>query len=1043
MKNSTIFSLFLCLLSAQFSVSQTKTTTQSISENLYQSLEYRNIGPFRGGRSTTVTGVSGDIFTYYMGTTGGGVWKTTDAGTTWKNISDHFFNTTGIGDVTVAPSDPNIIYVGTGEGPVRGVKTSHGDGVYKSTDAGKTWKHVGLEASRHISRVFVHPKNPNKVYVAAQGNPWGPNEERGIYLSENGGDTWEKILYVNENSGFGDLTVDASNPDFMMATSWDFNRKPWVVQSGGPGSKVFKTTDGGKTWKKIDKGLPKLKGKMGIAISPANPKIVYMAIEALGEKGGVYRSDNAGESFVQTTNDPTTYARAWYYMHIIADPTDEDELWVLNSWAMKSIDGGKTFVGMRGSHVDHHDMWINPDNNNIMINGNDGGGSVTFNGGESWSTLMNQPTGQFYRVIADNQYPYRVYSGQQDNSTIAIDSRVEDSGIGEMHWDIMRAGESSTVALDPDNPRYVYSTYFASNFVEWDRDIDNTRMVRPYPERVSGEQPKNLKYRANWNGPVIVSPHNPSLIYYGSQYMMKSTDRGITWQVISEDLTRNNKDHQGKGGFPISNEQITAESYNNLFNIEESPITEGVIWVGSDDGLVHLTKDGGQTWTNVTPKGLKETIINVVEPSSHDPATAYFAAAGYKLNDFTPQIYKTTNYGATWEKIVNGIPNNTFARTVREDPDRKGLLYAGTETGVFVSFNDGRQWLPLQNNLPEVPITDLRVKRKDLVVATQGRSLWILDDLTPLHEISQKVAEADYYLYKPRETSTELSIAYSADEGFGENPPSGVQINYVLNKAIDQDLPMSIEIMDETGKVIHSEYSNKPKTECDAYLRPQLKRSVGAHRYQWNMKIGRYDCIKELVATSRNLSAYDATPGNYKVKLKIGGFEQIQDFVISIDPRLLNSIPNVAEAYIERFQISESVFNGATEMSKGVRGLRQVKEQLEFILKVSKDDKVVSQGNALNNTIDEWISRILQKDLRTQQHNYQFEARLLIKFKDFIGSIDEGNLPVTQGTRDVAKDYLAIWNGHKNDLESIKKVDIKDYNVLLKEAGLPEIYLAK
>jgi photosystem II stability/assembly factor-like uncharacterized protein len=1035
---------FLVVLSFSiFSIvdAQTKSTSNQIDQKLYESLTYRNIGPFRGGRSTAVTGVPGQILTYYMGTTGGGVWKTTDAGNTWQNISDGFFNTTGIGDVTVAPSDPNIIYVGTGEGPVRGVKTSHGDGVYKSTDGGTTWKHMGLEATRHISRVYVHPKNPNKVYVAAQGNPWGSSEERGLYVSENGGETWKKILYVNENSGFGDLTVNASNPDIMMATSWDFNRKPWVVQSGGSGSKVFKTTDGGLTWKEIEKGLPKLKGKMGISISPANPNIVYMAIEALGEKGGVYRSDDAGESFKQTTNDPTTYARAWYYMHIIADPTDEDELWVLNSSAMKSIDGGKTFKGMRGSHVDHHDIWINPNNSDIMINGNDGGGSVTFNGGDTWSTLMNQPTGQFYRVITDNQYPYRLYSGQQDNSTIAIDSRVADDGIGEMHWDIMRAGESSTVAFDPDNPRYVYSTYFASNFIEWDRDIDNTRMIMPYPEHVSGEQPKNLKYRANWNGPVIVSPHNPSVIYYGSQYMMKSTDRGITWDVISEDLTRNDKSHQGKGGTPISNEQITAESYNNLFNIEESPITEGVIWVGSDDGLVHLTRDGGKTWTNVTPKGLNESIINVVEPSPHDAATAYFAAAGYKLNDFTPHIYKTSNYGASWEKIVNGIPDNTFARTIREDPDRKGLLYAGTETGVFVSFDDGKQWQPLQNNLPEVPITDLRVKRKDLVVATQGRSLWILDDLTPLHEISKKVADASYYLYKPRGTYTALSIAYSVDNGMGQNPPSGVQLNYVLNKEVDQDVSMSMEILDANGNVIYSEYTNQEKTECDAFTRPQLKRSVGAHRYQWNMKVGRFDCIKELVTTSSNLSAYDAPPGAYKVTFKVGDFEQTQDFEINIDPRILNSFPNASEAYKERDKISASIFKGATEMSKGVRDLRQVKQQLDFILEVAKDAKVISNGTDLNKNIDDWIAKILQKELRTQQHNYQFEARLLVKFKNFLNSIGEGNMPVTQGTIDVSRDYLAKWNGFSSELQTIKNRDIKNYNALLKQAGLPEIYL--
>ena len=1039
MKN-TIYPLLACLCFASLCHGQKKTQVPVIDENLYQSMAYRNIGPFRGGRSTTVTGIPDDIFTYYMGATGGGVWKTADGGNTWQNISDGFFNTTGIGDITVAPSDTNIIYVGTGESPVRGVKTSHGDGVYKSIDAGKTWRHMGLAATRHISDVYVHPKNPNKVYVAAQGNPWGPNEERGIYLSEDGGEHWEKILYVNEDSGIVDMTFDPNNPNFMMVTSWDFRRKPWVVKSGGPGSRVHKTTDGGKTWKVITKGLPELKGKMGISISPKNPNIVYMAIEALGKEGGVYRSDDAGESFKQTSNDATTYARAWYYMHIIADPNDEDQVWVMNSFAMKSIDGGKTFTGNPGSHVDHHDLWINPNNSDIMINANDGGGSVTYNGGKTWSTLMNQPTGQFYRAITDNQYPYRIYSGQQDNSTIAIDSRVVDDGIGQMHWDIMRAGESSTVALDPDNPRYVYSTYFASNFVEWDRDIDNTRMVRPYPERISGEQPKNLKYRANWNGPVIVSPHNPNVIYYGSQYMMKSTDRGVSWEVISDDLTRNDKEHQGKGGMPISNEQITAESYNNLFNIEESPIEEGIIWVGSDDGLVHLTKDGGKTWTNVTPKGLAESIINVVEPSPHDPATAYIAVAGYKMNDFSPHIYKTNDFGVTWAQIVNGLPGDTFARTVREDPDRKGLLYAGTETGVFVSFNDGMQWQPLQNNLPEVPITDLRVKRQDLVVATQGRALWILDDLTPLHQISDKVAKAAYFLYRPKDVYTHLSVAYSIDDGQGKNPPPGAQLHYVLNKEVGENIPMSMEILDPVGKVIHLEATNRPLVGCDTLVKPQLAKSLGAHRYQWNMKVGRFDCLTELATTNRDLSAYDAPPGKYQARLTIGDFTQTQEFEIKIDPRLEKSIDRVAEAYVERDRLSSSIYEGATEMAKGVRDLRKIQQQLDFILEVSSAQEVLEKGRDLRNTTDKWIEKILQKEMRTYQSNYQFEARLLIKFKDFLNEISGGNLPVSQGMRDVTQDYLQQWKLLDADLQTIKNEDVTRYNAILKQAGLPELY---
>lgn len=1039
MKKLTFLCL-ACLCMAPFSFGQRKSTTPNITESLYGSMAYRNIGPFRGGRVTTVEGIPNDIFTYYMGATGGGLWKTTDGGATWNNISDGFFNTTGIGDITVAPSDHNIVYVGTGESCIRGVKTSHGDGMYKSTDAGKTWKHIGLAETRHIGEVYVHPKNPDWVYVAAQGNPWGKDEHRGLYLSKNGGESWEKILYVSDDSGIVDMTVSDEDPNFMMVTSWQFQRKPWALTSGGPNSKVFKTTDGGKTWKETGKGLPKLKGKLGIDISPANPNIVYMVVEAKEREGGVYRSDDAGETFKHTSNDATTFARPWYYIHVIADPNDEDEIWVMNSFAMKSIDGGKTFSGEPFTHVDHHDMWINPNDSNIMINANDGGAAVTYNGGKSWSSIYNQPTGQFYRALTDNGHPYRVYSGQQDNSTIAIDSRVMDDGIGEMHWDVMRAGESSTVALDPNNPRFVYSTYFASNFVEWDRDIDNTRMVRPYPERISGEQPKNLKLRANWNGPVIVSPHNPNVIYYGSQYVMKSTDRGVTWETISEDLTRNNKDHQGEGGGPITNEQITAESYNNLFNIEESPLREGVVWVGSDCGLVHVTQDGGKTWTNVTPRGLPEAIINVVEPSPHDAATAYIAVAGYKLNNFTPMIYKTTDYGTSWQKIVNGLPGDTFARSVREDPDRKGLLYAGTETGMYVSFTDGQQWLPLQNNLPEVPITDLRVQRKDLVVTTQGRAIWILDDLTPLHQITDAVAAADYYLYQPRDTHAELSVAYSIDGGYGQNPPKGVQLHYLNNKAVGEGTPMALEILDGNGTVIHAEYTDHPRTGCDTLVKPQLKKGLGAHRYSWNMKVGRFDCLTELHTTNRDLSAYDAAPGNYQVRLTVGDQVQTRNFAITVDPRIKTSVQNVEAAYAERDGLSRSIYEAATQMAKGVRDLRKIKQQLHFVLGETQDAQLQEKGKALDGAVDVWIAKILQKEMRTYQSNYMFEARLLIKFKDFLNEIGQGNLPVSQGMRDVTRDYLAQWTALKGELQHIKTQDVARYNTLLQAAGLPELY---
>ena len=1011
---------------------------------LFQSMEYRNIGPFRGGRVTTVTGVPEETFTFYMGATGGGVWKTTDAGTTWSNISDGYFNTTGIGAIVVAPSDPNVLYVGTGEGPVRGVKTSHGDGVYKSTDAGATWTHLGLEATRHISRIVVHPLDPDRVYVAAQGNPWGPNEERGIYQSEDGGATWSKTLYVNEDSGIADLTVDASNPNIMMATSWDFRRRPWVVQSGGPGSRVYKTTDGGTNWREITTGLPSLKGKMGVAISPANSRIVYMAIEAKDGEGGVYRSDNGGESFRQVSDDPRTWARAWYYMHIIADPSDEDEAWVLNSGAMRSIDGGQTYTRIPDSHVDHHALWINPANSDIMINGNDGGASVTLNGGETWSSVMNQPTAQMYRVQTDNQYPYRVYSGQQDASGIVIDSRTLGGGIGVTHWTTIRSGESATVGLDPEDPRYVYTTFFASFLGEWDRDTNNYRMVRPYPERVTGEQPRNLKYRANWNGPVMVSPHDPSVIYYGSQYLMKSDNRGTTWEVISPDLTRNDKEHQGPGGFPISNEQITAESYNNLFNIEESPLQEGVIWVGSDDGLVHLTRDGGQSWDNVTPTELGESIINVVEPSPHDPATAYFAAAGYKMNDFTPHIYKTNDYGETWEQIVDGIPDNTFARSVREDPDRRGLLYAGTETGVYVSFDDGDAWQELDLNLPEVPITDLRVRQKDLVVSTQGRSLWILDDLTPLHQISEAVENADYYLYEPRGAYRSIARGYYAEGGQGDNPPGGVQVHYVLNAPVDDDTPMSMEILDQNGRVVFAEYSDDDSPDCEASPRPRaLKRGHGANVWGWSMDVGRFACLDEITATSPRLSAYPAAPGRYQARLSVGDFSQTQSFEIRIDPRLEGVAADPAGEYAELDRLSASLFEAATEMARGVTDLRQVKQQLDFILEVSASQDVTDGGEALGEKLDGWIAQLLQEELKTFQNAYQHEARLLMKYKDLLGRIGGANIPVTDGVKEVTRDYLATWSDIEAELQLIRSQDIPAFNEILRAAGLPEIFLPR
>ncbi|MBT5186074.1 MAG: glycosyl hydrolase [Kordiimonadaceae bacterium] len=1019
-----------------------------VNPELFQAMQYRSIGPYRGGRVTTVSGVWDDDRTYYMGATGGGVWKTTDAGITWQNVSDGFYNTTGIGAITVAKSDVNIVYVGTGESPVRGVKTSHGDGVYKSTDAGKTWTHMGLKESRHISRIYVHPKNPDLVYVAAQGNPWGPNDERGMYRSKDGGETWEKILFVNEDSGIVDLTVSEENPRIMMATSWEFNRKPWVVVSGGPGSRVYITTDGGDTWVEINEGLPELKGKMGIAMAASDHNIVYLAIDALDGKGGVYRSTDGGESFSQVSDDGRTHARAWYYLHIYVDPNDANEVYVLNGGLMKSIDGGKTYDTIRAPHVDHHALWFNPNDSTNFINGNDGGANITFNGGKTWSSIMNQPTGQFYRVITDNLFPYNVYGSQQDDNAITIKNETLSGGIGERHWFSLGSGESSTIAFDPENPRFVYSTYFASMIGEWDRDTGNYRDIRPYPERVTGEQPKNLKLRANWNSPVIVSPHDPSVIYYGSQYLMKSTDRGASWDIISEDLTRNDKEHQGLGGIPISNEQITAESYNNLFVIAESPLEQGVIWTGSDDGLIHITRDNGETYENVTPRGMSEAIVNVIDASPHQAGKAYFAVAGYKLNDFTPVIYKTEDYGQSFTKIVNGLPEDTFVRSVREDPKREGLLYAGTETGMFVSFDDGENWQEFQLNLPEVPITDLHIRHDDLVVATQGRSFWLLDNLTPLHQIYDGEVGDSNFLYKPESPLRSISLGYpeysgqDADVLIGRNPPKGLQVQYVHSEELGEDDTISMEVFNANGDLVHSEYSNDTRPQCALSPRAKnLKKAKGANRWTWNMMIGEYECFEEVFKVTRGINVYKAVPGQYSVKLTVGDFNQTQAFEIRIDPRLTGTHAENLKQYQDMDALNKSLYKIIQEMSKGVIDLRNAQKQIETVRELSMSDDVTVKANALDQSLTSWVNKILQPNFQTFQHLYQMEAKHLMEVKGLIGRMASSDVPVSKGAREVAQRYIDEWNVLAAELSALKNNDIASFNTEMKSAGLPEIFL--
>jgi photosystem II stability/assembly factor-like uncharacterized protein len=775
-------------------------------------MEFRTIGPHRGGRSCAVAGLRHQPNTFYFGATGGGVWKTTDGGSNWEVISDKDFKTGSIGAIAVSESDPNIVYVGTGEEPIRG-NVSHGDGVYKSTDGGRSWKNVGLKDSRQIARIRVHPGNPDLVYVAAQGHVWGPNAERGIFRSEDGGQTWKKVLFVDDKTGASDLAMDPANPRILYAGFWQVVRRPWELVSGGPGSSLWKSADGGDHWKKLTEGLPEGPwGKIGVAASAARPGRVFAFVEA--KHGGLFRSEDYGEKWAHVNDEHKIRERAWYYSWVYPDPRNADTVYLPNVYMHKSTDGGRSFSNLPVPHGDNHDLWIDPDDPDRMILGNDGGATITFNGGRTWSTQDNQPTAQFYRVAVDDRFPYWVYGSQQDNSNVCIPSGVPGAGIDQGDWHSAGGGESGWMAPDPTDPNVVYAGEYGGQITRYDHRTRQARNIMAWPQLADGHATSDLKYRFQWNAPILISPHDPKVLYHASQILLRSRDGGETWEEMSPDLTRNDRSKQGKSGGPITIDVTGVEVYDTIFALAESAVEPGVIWAGSDDGLVHVTRDDGKTWQNVTPKGIPEWIqINSIDASPRDKGAAYVAATMYKLDDFHPYLYKTSDYGKTWTKIVDGIPDGAFTRVIREDPERKGLLYAGTETGLYVSFDDGAGWQPFPRNLPATPITDLAVKHGDLVVATQGRAFWILDDLTPLRQWSETISRSAAHLFAPRPT-VRMEIEKPDEEDalprhVGQNVPPGVLVSYWLREKPAEKDKITLEFLDG-DTVIRTLSSEKP-----------------------------------------------------------------------------------------------------------------------------------------------------------------------------------------------------------------------------------------
>ena len=1020
----------------------------------FKPVQWRSIGPFRGGRSNASTGVVGDPKTYYTGTTGGGLWKTDNMGISWRNVSDGYFKTGSVGAVAVAESDPNVVYVGMGEHAVRGVMTHHGDGVYRSTDAGKTWKRIGLELTQHISRIVVHPKNPDIVYVAAQGALYSPSPQRGVFKSTDGGATWKNVLFVNDKTGASELSMDATNPRIMYAAMWEHGRLPWKVISGGPGSGLYKSTDSGDTWEKMKEGLPEEMGKMAIGVSPSNPERVYALIESDSYKDdrGLYVSNNAGKSWSKVTSEPRLVQRAWYYIELFIDPKNEDTIYVLSAPALRSNDGGKTWEKLSGAHGDFHDLWINPDNPQNFVISDDGGASITFDKGRSFSTLSNLPTGQFYRINVDNQFPYRIYGGQQDNSSVSIASReFGASGITSSAWTASAGGESAFLAFDPDNPRFILGGSYQGTIEAIDLKATAGTNIMPAPIQYLGMDARDMKYRYNWNAPIIWSRHEANTFYHGSQYLLRTSDLGKTWKEVSPDLTRNEKAKQGKGGGPYTNEAVGAENYGTLAYIMESPHEKGVIWTGSDDGLVQLTRDGGATWKNVTPPGLAECLVNAIEVSPFDKATAYIATTRYKFNDHSPGLYKTTDYGATWTRIDSGLPEKAFTRVVREDNVRRDLLFAGTELGVFVSWNGGKAWSPFQLNLPITPITDLRVHRGNLIAATSGRAFWILDDLALIRQY--KPDSPAFSVYQP-------SPAYLANGGSeldgndpeaeftgahkfrGVNPANGVVLYYQLPELKKTD-EITLEIADAGGKAVGAFSSKKDadlkKWDGGPEPEPVLPKAKGLNRFVWNMRYPTIPGVPE-VYIEASYAGHKTVPGKYRFTLKMG------DRAVTTEAEILANplYPGTPADYEQYHALMSKMEGELTLMHQTVNRLNKTQIQLAALVEAlpsgDKYEGVKRDGEALVKKLKAWDEDMVQRRSKAYDDVENYPNRFTANYF-FLVNQTESDLPrVNQSSLDRLETLSAEWASLKSRSEEMMAKDLPALNQKLWDVGVGAIW---
>lgn len=1009
-----------------------------VDTSYFSGLQYRIIGPYRGGRADAVTGVPGDDMVYYMGATGGGVWKTEDGGQKWKNISDGYFGG-AIGSIAVSNWDPNVIYVGTGEETVRG-NVSSGNGIWKSVDAGKTWTHAGLDDSRHITRIRIDPKNPDIVYVAVLGHLWGPNEQRGVFKSIDGGKTWKKVLFVSKDAGALDLILDPSNSRILYASTWQVRRTPYGFESGGQGSGLWKSTDEGNTWKEIsnNKGIPKeTLGIIGVTVSPANHNRVWAIVEA--HDGGLFRSDNGGENWIKVNSDRNLRQRAWYYSRIYADPKNEDMVYAVNVRFWVSKDGGKSFESIRTPHGDHHDLWINPNDPNKMIVADDGGAQISVDGGEGWSTYFNQPTAQIYRVATDNHFPYRIYGAQQDNSALRILHRTDGRSIGEGDWESTAGGESGWIVPDPKDNDVVYGGSYGGLIIRINHKTGETRSVDVWPDNPMGHAAKDLKYRFQWNFPLLFSIHDSTTLYAAGNILFKSINAGQSWQAISPDLTRDDTTKLGSSGGPITKDNTSIEYYATIFTVSESPVKAGIIWTGSDDGLIYVTKDGGKTWSNVTPP--KDLLpewaqINSIDGSPYEEGGLYVAATRYKSDDYHPYLLKTTDFGKTWEKITNGIPANQFTRVVRADPNRKGLLYAGTEEGMYISFNDGKNWQPFQLNLPIVPITDLTIKGKDLVVATQGRAFWVLDDLTSLYQLNKNVESEDFYLFTPRPAYRVRGYSSNNTILEGKNLQAGVILDYYFKTTPDSN-KVKLEILDNNGNIIGT-YKVKTKKRDQ-----QLPMEKGLNRFIWNMHYPQAESFKGMILWAGGTRGPVAVPGNYQARLFVNKDSINVPFKIVKDPRSGASNEDLQK----QFDFLLSLRDKLSETNSTVKQIREIKKQLEDVISRIKGqqnaDKISKAEKEINKKLTDIEEELYQTKNRSSQDPLNFPIRLNNKLSALGSLVGIGDYKPTDQAYEVKKELTDEIDIQLAKFKEVLDTDIPAFNKLVGQSSIPAVIIMK